>query len=184
MDIVSVLFPLNKYFVHELYRVNSYEIKHECDTMVAFKAVLMGESGVGKTTLSRMLQNKNIEVPRKPTIGVDIEKVKSDAGNICVWDLAGQRRFQFMWDEFMKGSNLTILVTDSSPKNVHLTKDIMKRHLKNKGSKVIAIANKQDLKGRLSPKQIQEMLGVPTYGMIGVNHQNKNKLESILKRNL
>ena len=152
--------------------------------MVAFKACLIGESGVGKTTISRLLQKKNVNVPRKPTIGVDIEKVNTPRGNVCVWDLAGQRRFQFMWDEFTRGSNLAIVVTDSSEQNVELTKDLMKRHLNNKAARVIAIANKQDLQGRLNPQQIQQKLGVPTYGMVGIDQENKDKLESIIQGNL
>ncbi len=152
--------------------------------MAAFKTCLLGESGVGKTTISRLLQHKNTNVPRKPTIGVDIEKVSTPTGNICMWDLAGQRRFQFMWEEFTRGTNLAIVVTDSSPENVKLTKELMDRHLKNKAAKVIAIANKQDLSNRLRPEQIQQELGVPTYGLVGIDQKNHEKLSAIIQGNL
>jgi small GTP-binding protein len=152
---------------------------------MAFKAVLIGEAGVGKSTLSRMLRSKPVlNFRRTPTIGVNIEQVKTDNGNMCLWDLGGQRRFQFMWDEFMRGSELTILVTDSSAANVMMTKDIIERHMSNSASKIIAIANKQDLKGRMKPGEIEAALGVPTFGMIGIDSQNEKKLKHIIEKSL
>jgi small GTP-binding protein len=152
--------------------------------MTAVKTVLMGESGVGKSTLTKLLQSEAVPDGRKPTIGVNIEKVPTSVGDMCVWDLAGQRRFQFMWPEFMRGSKLTIVVTDSSTQNVMLTKDLIERHLNNTAAKVIAIANKQDLDGRMDPGSIEAALGVPTYGMVGTVSENENKLRSIIERHL
>lgn len=152
--------------------------------MSAFKTVLVGESGVGKSTLTKLLKNENSPTERKPTIGVNIEKVPTSLGNMCVWDLAGQRRFQFMWDEFMRGSKLTIVVTDSSSQNVMLTKDLIERHLNNNAAKVIAIANKQDLQNRMDPGSIEAALGVPTYGMIGTVQDNESKLRQIIEKHL
>ena len=126
--------------------------------MAAFKASLLGESGVGKTTLSRLIRRQRVNGPRKPTVGVDIERVETDIGPCMIWDLAGQRRFRIMWDDFLRGSRLTILVTDSTAPNVMLTKDIIERHVKKTGSRVIAIANKQDLDGRMSPSAIEAAL--------------------------
>ena len=152
--------------------------------MNAYKAVLIGEANVGKTTLTKLLKEKHDLDERKPTIGVEISKVPTALGNMCVWDLAGQRRFQFLWDESLRGSKLTIVVTDSTTKNVMLTKDLLERHLTKNAAKVIAIANKQDLDDRMDPSSIEAALGVPTYGMVGINEQNKSKLRQIIERHL
>ncbi|MCF2139568.1 MAG: GTP-binding protein [Candidatus Lokiarchaeota archaeon] len=152
--------------------------------MNAFKAVLIGESNVGKTTLTKLLKSEHPLDERKPTVGVEISKVPTALGNMCVWDLAGQKRFQFLWDEFIRGSKLTILVTDSSARNVMLTKDLIERHLNKGASKIIAIANKQDLEDRMDPTAIEAALGVPTYGMVGINRQNESKLRQIIERHL
>ena len=153
--------------------------------MSAFKAVLVGEAGVGKSTLSRMLRCKPVvNFRRTPTIGVNIEQVKTDNGNMCLWDLGGQRRFQFMWGEFLRGSSLTILITDSSAANVMMTKDIIERHMNNSASKIIAIANKQDLKGRMKPDEIEAALGVPTFGIVGIDSTNEKKLRKIIEKSL
>lgn len=144
------------------------------------KAVIMGEGGVGKTTLVSLLKGKAIPTQRKPTIGVDVEKVTLDQNQICVWDLAGQNRFQFMWRDFLKGSGLTVVVTDSSERNVQETKKILQQYDRELGSKVIAIANKQDVIGSMSPEAISRELGVPTYGMVAINRDNQEALRNII----
>ena len=154
--------------------------------MNTIKACVLGESGVGKTTLTKLLQHQTLDptAPRCPTIGVNIEKVETNEGNVCMWDLGGQRRFQIMWDEFLRGSKLTIVVTDSTPANVMLTKDLVERFLNKSASDVIAIANKQDLAGRMSPSEIEAALGLPTYGMVSINEKNEAKLREILEKHL
>jgi small GTP-binding protein len=152
--------------------------------MPAIKISLVGEGGVGKTTLVRLLEKQCMDATRKPTIGVDVSVAKLGEDKLAVWDLAGQRRFQLMWDDFLKGSQVTLVVTDSSPKNVMLTKDIIERHLNNSASKIIAIANKQDMKGSMSPEEIQAALGVPTYGMVATDRQNEEILREIISTQL
>jgi len=152
--------------------------------MNAIKAVIIGEGGVGKSTLVSLLQGKPIEEKRDPTIGVSVEKVVIGDNKIAVWDLGGQKRFQFLWDDFLRGTGLTILVTDSSEKNVKETKFLLQQFQRNLGSKVIAIANKQDLPDRLSPEKIQEELGIPTYGMVAIDNRNFKELYKILMNNL
>jgi len=152
--------------------------------MNAVKAVIMGEGGVGKTTLVNLLQGKIIDEDSTPTIGVCVEKVLIGDNKVAVWDLGGQKRFQFMWQDFLKGAGLTILVTDSSEKNVKETKYLLEKYNRNLGSKVIAIANKQDLPNRLAPEKIQQELGVPTYGMVAIDKKNFTNLFKILNNHL
>jgi small GTP-binding protein len=153
--------------------------------MPAIKACLIGEAAVGKTTICNMLQNKNVNGPRKPTIGVEVNVTNIDEDTkVALWDLAGQRRFHMMWDEFMRGSNITLVVTDSTPKNVMLTKDLIERHLTKSAAKIIAIANKQDLEGRMSASDIQAALGVPTFSMVATNKDNEEALRNIILRTL
>lgn len=147
------------------------------------KMVVIGEGGVGKSTLISLLQGKNgATEEHTPTIGVNVEKYSVDETDFCIWDFGGQKRFQFMWNDFLRGSSLTILVTDSSYSNVKETKDIIRRHKSHLGSKIIAIANKQDISGSLSPKEVSEILGVPTYGMVAINSENRKTLFKIMKK--
>jgi ADP-ribosylation factor-like protein 2 len=150
--------------------------------MVSQKVCLIGEAGVGKTTLVKLLQEKATNGPRQPTIGVAVDRVTLDSNrSLAMWDLAGQRRFQFTWDDFMRGSNLTVVVTDSTPENVAQSREILARHERAAGSKIIAIANKQDLGGRMTPEEIEQALGVPTFGMVAIQGDNVDAMKNILE---
>lgn len=148
------------------------------------KLCIVGEAGVGKTTLVKLLTEKQMNDARKPTVGVAVERVEVGNDALALWDLAGQKRFQFMWEEFMRGSKLTVVVTDSSQRNVEETKRIVERLRAREGTKLIAIANKQDLANRMSPEEIQQQLGIPTFGMVAVQRENEDMLKEILLRSI
>ncbi len=148
------------------------------------KLCIVGEAGVGKTTLVKLLTEKQMNEFRKPTVGVAVERVEVGNDALALWDLAGQKRFQFMWEEFMRGSKLTVVVTDSSERNVEETKRIVERLQAREGTKLIAIANKQDLANRMSPEEIQQRLGIPTFGMVAVQRENEDMLKEILLRSI
>jgi len=145
------------------------------------KCILIGEGGVGKSSLLRLLQGKEIQIQRIPTIGVDVEKIDFDNEiSIMVWDFGGQKRFQFLWDEWVKCSGLTVVVTDSSEKNVNDTKCLLQKYRKKLGAEIIAIANKQDLVGSLTPEEVSKRLGVKTYGMVAIKRSNMDALREII----
>ena len=146
------------------------------------KCILLGEGGVGKTSLLRLLQGAEIQIQRIPTIGVDVEKIDFDESGISVmvWDFGGQKRFQFLWDEWVKGSSLTVVVTDSSEKNVNETKVLLEKYRKKLGAEIIAIANKQDLVGSLTPEEVSRRLGVKTYGMVAIKRSNMEAMRDII----
>ena len=148
------------------------------------KCILLVEGGVGKSSLLRLLQGKEIQIQRIPTIGVDVEKIDFiETGSplsVMVWDFGGQKRFQFLWDEWVKGSGLTVIVTDSSEKNVNDTKNMLEKYRKKLGSEIIAIANKQDLVGSLTPEEVSKRLGVKTYGMVAIKRSNMEAMRDII----
>ncbi|MGV9205047.1 MAG: ADP-ribosylation factor-like protein [Promethearchaeia archaeon] len=146
------------------------------------KICLVGESGVGKTSLLHLLQGKQITMERNPTVGLDIENSELDGKKCAIWDLAGQERFKLMWEDFLRGSGLTVLVCDSTEKNIKQTKEIYQRFLRRNGSKVIAIANKQDLPQAMKVDEVQEKLeGLPTYGMSAIRSEQRDRLRDILE---
>jgi len=146
------------------------------------KIFLLGESNVGKSTLLSLLQGKEITGQRKPTIGLEIENSHLNGNKCTIWDLGGQERFKMMWQDFLRGSGLTVVVTDSTEENVHKTKDILNRFSRHLGSKIIAIANKQDLPGSLTAKEVQEKLGgVKTYGMSAIRPELRARMREILE---
>lgn len=86
---------------------------------------------------------------------------------------------------FLKGSGLTVLVCDSTEENVNATKELYERFSRFMGSKVIAIANKQDLPGALSAEQVQKKLGgIKTYEMTAIRTDLQDRIRKILENEL
>jgi small GTP-binding protein len=150
-------------------------------TIPTAKISIVGSGRVGKSTIRSMLEGK--PMPTSPTIGIDIGKY-ADADMTCaLFDLGGQERFQMLWEDFMKGSSLIMVVTDSTREDVEKSKQIVSRIQKSNGAKIIAIANKQDQANSLNATQVQKMLGVKTYPMVAIEAR-KNAMVSIIKENL
>ena len=143
------------------------------------KICFLGEGGVGKSSLVSLLLGKN--AIKSPTIGLEIENSELNGKRVAIWDVGGQERFQFMWEDFLKGVGLTVLVCDSTEDNLKKTKDLFDRFSRMLGSRVIAIANKQDLKGALSANEIQSRLGIKTYEMSAIKKELRVKMKSILE---
>jgi small GTP-binding protein len=118
---------------------------------------------------------------RTPTIGLDIENSLLKGNKVNIWDLSGQERFRHMWKDFLRGSGLTVVVLDSTEENVSKTKEIVDRFSNYLGSKIIAIANKQDLPDTLSAHDVQRKLGIRTYGMSAIVPELRERLKSILE---
>lgn len=69
------------------------------------------------------------------------------------------------------------MVTDSTLENVLNSKDIVDLiRRKEIVAEVVAIANKQELLGALSPALVQRILGVKTYGMVSIDTENRETL--------
>ena len=146
------------------------------------KICLIGEGNVGKTSLLSLLQGREVKKERVPTVGLEVEDSLLNGQNCSVWDLGGQNRFKFMWQDFLRGAGLTVVVTDSTEDNIEKTKEIVNRFSRHVGSKLIAIANKQDLPGALSAKQVEKRLGgIKTYGMSAIRAELKDRMTQILE---
>jgi small GTP-binding protein len=146
------------------------------------KISITGLPGVGKTTLTNLLTNKKIPKIHDPTIGINFSNMRiNDLNSIfSIFDFAGDERFGFMIDDLIKGSKIVMLVTDSTPKNVLKTRKLADKIKQESNKKIIAIANKQDLEGALSPERVGNILGLETYGMIAIDCRRKVHMFRIL----
>lgn len=149
------------------------------------KICIIGDGGVGKTSLITLLQGKEISMEREPTIGLEIENSHLNGNKCAIWDLGGQERFKLMWQDFLRGAGLTVLVTDSTEEGVKKTKKIHERFSAHFASKIIAIANKQDIPGALGAKEVEKRLGgIPTYGMSAIKTELRDRMREILEYEL
>ncbi|UCD00904.1 MAG: GTP-binding protein [Promethearchaeota archaeon] len=138
-------------------------------------------SSVGKSSLLSLLQGREISKERIPTVGLEIENSILDGKKVNIWDFGGQERYHFMWQDFLRGAGLAVLVCDSTEENIKKTKDIYDKFSRYLNSKVIAIANKQDLPDALSAKKVQKKLGMRTYGMSAIRLDLRDRMREILE---
>ncbi|MCJ7649931.1 MAG: hypothetical protein MUP85_15070, partial [Candidatus Lokiarchaeota archaeon] len=81
-----------------------------------------------------------------------------------------------------RGAGLAVLVCDSTDKNMEKTKEIYDRFVRTIGTKIIAIANKQDLPGALTAQEVQKKLGgIKTYGMSAIRPELRQRMKEILE---
>jgi small GTP-binding protein len=138
-------------------------------------------SNVGKSSLLNLLQGRDISNERNPTVGLEIEDSILNGKKVNIWDFGGQERFRFMWQDFLRGTGLAVLVCDSTEENIRKTKDIYNKFSRYLNTKIIAIANKQDLPNALSAKKVQKKLGIPTYGMSAIRLDLRDRIRDILE---
>lgn len=136
---------------------------------------------MGKSSLLSLLQGRKISKKTNPTVGLEIEDSNLNGKKVNIWDFGGQERFRFMWEDFLRGAGLTILVCDSTEENINQTKEIYEKFSRYMDTKIIAIANKQDLPGALSAKKVRKKLGIPTYGMSAIRLDLRDRIREILE---
>ena len=117
-----------------------------------------------------------------PTVGLEVEDSILNGKKCSIWDLGGQKRFKFMWKDFLRGAGLAVIVCDSTEENVTKTKELYDRFERSIGMKIIAIANKQDLPNALPAQVVQSKLGgLKTYGMSAIRPELRQRMKEILE---
>jgi Ras-related protein Rab-7A len=83
---------------------------------VLLKIIILGDSGVGKTSLMNQYCNKRFSNQYKATIGADFltkdVMIDDKLVTLQIWDTAGQERFQSLGVAFYRGADACILVYD------------------------------------------------------------------------
>lgn len=86
------------------------------DNLLKFKLCVVGESGVGKTSLIRRYSTGQFDVGTKSTIGVDFmtKRVTIDAMecNFMIWDFAGEDKFRKMLPSYVSGASGALVMFD------------------------------------------------------------------------
>ncbi|MFX0041243.1 MAG: GTP-binding protein [Promethearchaeota archaeon] len=168
------------------------EFEKEVDNIIlgAIKISIIGTPNVGKTTLTKLICGKEVDLEYVPTITADIASYDGDEfeRSITLWDFAGQDQFKPLWKGLLGGTDIAILVTDSTFENINGSKEIIHEILDKyyQDKLVIGIANKQDLPNRLTPEFCERILSsekrvIKTHGMIAIEPMYREKILAILK---
>ncbi len=154
------------------------------------KVTFIGSPAVGKTTMLKLLSKDTIDRLYFPTHGFDLKTVKLDDYYLRIWDLGGQKNYLKAYSkDYLLGSDVIFIVTDSTPRNVLNSRELINyaTHFVGKECPIIAIANKQDLQkndGRMSPDRVEDILRVKTYGLTAINPKERIKLMDIIRKEL
>ncbi|MFX0104629.1 MAG: ADP-ribosylation factor-like protein [Candidatus Hodarchaeota archaeon] len=154
------------------------------------KLTLIGYPATGKTTLAKLLAQNEIERLYFPTHGLDLKTIKFDDYFLRIWDLGGQKSYLKTYSsDYLLGSDIVFIITDSTPRNVLNSRELINYvcHFLGKECPIIAIANKQDLvkkDGRMDYKRVEDILHIKTYGLTAINPSERIKIINIIKKEL
>ncbi|XP_012068454.2 ras-related protein RABA6b [Jatropha curcas] len=158
---------------------DSYD--EECDYL--FKAVLTGDSAVGKSNLLSRFSRDEFKLDSKPTIGVEFAYRNIRVGDKLIkaqiWDTAGQERFRAITSSYYRGALGALLVYDITRR---ATFDNVKKWLKElrEFSKsdmvVVLVGNKSDLD---NSRQVGEEEGKNLAEAEGLCFMETSALENI-----
>jgi small GTP-binding protein len=153
------------------------------------KVSFIGAPAVGKTTMLKLLSQNVIDRIYLPTHGLDLKTVKFDDYVLKVWDFGGQGAYFKCSRDHLLGSDLLFIVTDSSPRNVLNSRELINyaTHFIGEDCPIVAVANKQDLvkkDGRMTPKRVEDLLQVKTIGLTAIDPQERTKLIELIRKEL
>ncbi|GFY07666.1 ADP-ribosylation factor-like protein 5B [Trichonephila clavipes] len=127
------------------------------------KVVIVGLDNAGKTTILYQFLLDEV-VHTSPTIGSNVEEVVWKNIHFIMWDLGGQDSLRAAWNTYYSNTEFLIVVVDSTDRErLSITKEELWRMLAHEDltkSAVLVYANKQDIKGCMSPAEISEQLNL------------------------
>jgi small GTP-binding protein len=146
------------------------------------KVSFIGLPAVGKTSIVTLLTDDKVIENYSSTIGLNFGFLSVGDYEVSLFDVGGQERFQFLWRGLTRGSKVIFIVTDSTRENISETRELVKKYANVSGVIFWVIANKQDLPGALSPDEVEDSLGLKTYGMVAIDPKRKPLMYKILRR--
>ncbi len=167
---------------------NSTSINEELNSILdeiqgnfSAKISIVGLSGVGKTTTTQLIKAEEIPMEHIPTITGKVTTIKLEGVNLNLWDFAGQNEFDYLWENFMAGSDAILLMTESTRENLEKSKrfiEISKKIVP--FARLAVIANKQDLPGAMKIEEIEEIMASKVYGFVAIAPNSRDKMIRII----
>jgi small GTP-binding protein len=147
-----------------------------------FVIALIGQIGVGKTSLLHLLMGKPPPEEHVPTIAVNtelIEGIKFANYELNIFDFAGKESAGDFWN--LSATDMIILVSDSTLRNIITTKTIMSDIINEYPEiPIVVIANKQDTANSIDTSVISKVMGSPTHKMVAIDLAYREVILGIL----
>ena len=116
-----------------------------------YKVILLGDAGVGKTSIVRRQTTGNFDFKMAPTVGASHIKTTISIGekkvDLLLWDTAGQEQFSSLVPMYSRGAHACILVASIvNPDSCdHLLTWLERLNQKDTKIPVVVAINKSDL---------------------------------------
>lgn len=148
---------------------NISESSENKNYQILFKIILIGDSGIGKTSLINQYINSLFSEKYLCTIGVDFMmksiEIEETVIKLQIWDTAGMERYRNITTSYYRGANAAIMAFDLSNRksfeNLKYWINLYLEHSNQIISKMIVIVgNKADLesKKQVSKEDIEELM--------------------------
>ncbi|XP_060516927.1 ras-related protein Rab-18-B-like isoform X2 [Cylas formicarius] len=133
----------------------------DSDVITTLKILIIGESGVGKSSLLLRFTDDNFDPQQTLTIGVDFKTKKLTVdGNtvkLAIWDTAGQERFRTLTPSYYRDAQGAILVYDVSSYATFAKLEMWLNELETYSTKrnivKMIVGNKIDVHNREVPRE-------------------------------
>ncbi|XP_010463760.1 PREDICTED: ADP-ribosylation factor 1-like 2 [Camelina sativa] len=127
------------------------------------RVVMLGLDAAGKTTILYKLHIGEV-LSTVPTIGFNVEKVQYKNVMFTVWDVGGQEKLRPLWRHYFNNTDGLIYVVDSLDRErIGKAKQEFQDIIRDPfmlNSIILVFANKQDMRGAMSPREVCEGLGL------------------------
>ena len=151
-----------------------------------FKILVIGDSGVGKSSLLLRYSDDTFIENHIPTIGVDFKirtiLLEGKTIKVQMWDTAGQERFKAISQTFYHGAHGIFLVYDVTNSESFYNISKWSKDVETYGTenvKKVIIGNKCDLYNKIvdfdAAKRFSDALGAPILETSAKNNSNVNQ---------
>ena len=121
---------------------------------IVFKIIVVGDAGVGKTSLALRYTQNTFTEEYIVTIGVNflskLVKINNDRVKLQIWDTGGQERFAYIRPSYYKGATGAIITYDITNREsfIHLPRWLKELDKYCEGLITVLVGNKADLEDR------------------------------------
>ncbi|XP_065184350.1 ADP-ribosylation factor-like protein 2 [Sycon ciliatum] len=125
------------------------------------RILMLGLDNAGKTTIVKKFNGEDID-KISPTLGFNIKTLEHRGFKLNVWDVGGQKSLRSYWRNYFESTDGLVWVVDSADRRrlddcrTELHALLQEERLA--GASLLVFANKQDLPGALSARELKEIL--------------------------
>ena len=127
------------------------------------KAIFLGDTSVGKTSILHQYTEEFFQENYMATIGVDFKQktLKTENGKVfklCLWDTAGQERFRSISKNYFNDAHCVLITYDCTQRKTFESCREWLRMIRERadpGIVTVLIANKSDLVGSVEVSEVE-----------------------------